>query len=127
MEYGFISPDGTYWQTNSEPSPEAIASYPNGTIEVPLRPNHLYTWGGTQWNAPTKEVWDTYVGNQVKYERNSRLLSEVDPIVTNPLRWGDLTETQKQAWADYRRALLDITQQEGFPHNVIWPTTPSKE
>lgn len=26
-----------------------------------------------------------------------------------------------QVWLDYRQALRDITTQDGFPHNVIWP------
>ena len=28
------------------------------------------------------------------------------------------------AWATYRQALRDITSQEGFPYNVVWPTKP---
>lgn len=28
------------------------------------------------------------------------------------------------AWATYRQALRDVPQQEGFPHNVTWPTKP---
>jgi len=28
------------------------------------------------------------------------------------------------AWAQYRQALRDIPQQDGFPENVIWPTKP---
>lgn len=47
----------------------------------------------------------------------------------SPMRWNVLTEEQKQAWADYRQALLDIPQQEGFPWNgdieaVPWPEKP---
>jgi hypothetical protein len=30
----------------------------------------------------------------------------------------------KVAWATYRQALRDITQQAGFPWDVQWPTTP---
>lgn len=30
----------------------------------------------------------------------------------------------KQAWADYRQALRDITSQAGFPWDVQWPTQP---
>lgn len=61
---------------------------------------------------------------EVRLERNRRLQEEVDPMVMNSLRWGDLTDGQRQAWADYRRALLDVTDQEGFPDNVVWPTRP---
>ena len=28
------------------------------------------------------------------------------------------------AWAVYRQALRDITDGEGFPENIIWPTEP---
>lgn len=28
------------------------------------------------------------------------------------------------AWAAYRQALRDITQQDGFPHEVVWPEKP---
>ena len=28
------------------------------------------------------------------------------------------------AWAAYRQALRDLPQQDGFPRDVIWPTTP---
>ena len=28
------------------------------------------------------------------------------------------------AWQAYRQALRDLTKQEGFPQNVVWPTKP---
>ena len=28
------------------------------------------------------------------------------------------------AWAEYRHALRDVPEQEGFPENVVWPTKP---
>jgi hypothetical protein len=61
---------------------------------------------------------------EVRLERNRRLREEVDPMVMNSLRWGDLTDEQRQAWVDYRRALLDVTEQQGFPEIVVWPTIP---
>jgi hypothetical protein len=56
--------------------------------------------------------------------RDHKLASEVDPIVSNPLRWADLTAEKQAEWAAYRRALLDITAQSGFPHDIAWPTKP---
>ena len=35
----------------------------------------------------------------------------------------DVSVNQEQ-WATYRQALRDITTQEGFPFNTIWPTKP---
>lgn len=58
--------------------------------------------------------------------RNKRdnLLSELDAIVSNPLRWNRFTEAEKQALANYRQALLDAPQQAGFPEDVEWPVLP---
>lgn len=52
------------------------------------------------------------------------LLYDLDVIVANPLRWGDLTETEQQALAVYRKALLDVPQQSGFPDEIDWPVIP---
>ena len=119
MERGFIGPDGTYWQTNSDPSDEIRAAYPAGTIAVPIRPNHLHTWDGENWMPPSSQVWDEYVGKQVRFERDMRLVNDVDPVVTNPLRWEDLGDFGRAEWTAYRRSLLDITEQNKISHFKI--------
>jgi hypothetical protein len=73
---------------------------------------------------PTQEELDTATAEAVRAERDYKLASEVDPVVTNPLRWADLTAEKQAEWAAYRRVLLDITAQSGFPHDVAWPTKP---
>ena len=60
----------------------------------------------------------------VRMKRDERLVKEVDPLVTNPLRWADLTEDKQAEWTQYRRDLLDITDQAGFPNDITWPTKP---
>ena len=60
----------------------------------------------------------------IRTMRDELLVREVDPIVTNPLRWAELSSTEQQAWTDYRTALLDVPQQAGFPGNITWPTKP---
>ena len=60
----------------------------------------------------------------VRKTRDNILITLVDPIISNPLRWADMTAEQQAAWAAYRTALLDITDQTGFPNNVVWPTKP---
>ena len=74
---------------------------------------------------PTQEELDAAASASVRQQRDNILATEVDPVVSNPLRWADLTTGQQQAWADYRRALLDITAQDGFPYNVVWPEKPA--
>ena len=73
---------------------------------------------------PTQAELDTAAASQVRAERDYKLATEVDPLVTNPLRWADLGEAKQAEWTAYRTALLDITDQSGFPHNVTWPTKP---
>ena len=49
MEHGFFHPDRGYWQTISDPSEELLASFPLGTVEIPLKPGQDFEWDGTQW------------------------------------------------------------------------------
>ena len=73
---------------------------------------------------PTQEELDAALAAKIREQRNNLLATEVDPLVTNPLRWAELTEAQQAAWTQYRRDLLDITAQAGFPNEVVWPTKP---
>ena len=52
------------------------------------------------------------------------LLSELDIIVSNPLRYAKFSEEEKSQLAAYRQALLDVPQQEGFPNEIEWPVNP---
>ena len=52
---------------------------------------------------------------RVREIRNQYLEEYVDKVVSNPLRWADMTEEEQQQIKDYRQYLLDIPQQEAFP------------
>jgi len=43
--------------------------------------------------------------------------------------WTQLPDAQcdSSAWAAYRQALRDLTDQPGFPENINWPTPPGRE
>jgi hypothetical protein len=55
--------------------------------------------------------------DQVRYQRNE-LLADCD--------WTQVADApvDKEAWATYRQALRDITEQNGFPFSVVWPLEP---
>lgn len=59
-------------------------------------------------------------------ERDRLLRRYVDPLVTNPLRWNELTVEQQEALKAYRQALLDVSGQDGWPvlENIVWPVYP---
>jgi len=73
---------------------------------------------------PTQAEIDAIAAQDIRAKRDHILATVVDPLVSNPLRWADMTSEEQQAWADYRRALLDVPQQVGFPNAVDWPTQP---
>lgn len=62
---------------------------------------------------------------QIRNQRDNILVTVVDPLVSNPLRWADLTSDKQAEWSQYRTDLLAVPQQAGFPNNITWPEEPS--
>lgn len=73
---------------------------------------------------PTQDELDAQAAMQIRSQRDYLLKTEVDPVVSNPLRWADMTTGQQNTWSQYRADLLNITDQGGFPHDIVWPTQP---
>lgn len=73
---------------------------------------------------PTPEEIYLQAANFVRGKRDRLLQVDVDPIVSNPLRWGSLSAEKQQEYIDYRQLLLDIPNQESFPFDVVWPLKP---
>lgn len=63
---------------------------------------------------------DNNAAQSVRTQRD-KVLQETDWIVIKAKETGTNLSAGFKA---YRQALRDITLQEGFPHNVIWPTKP---
>lgn len=78
----------------------------------------------TAYVAPTQAEIDAEAAASVRADRDDRLTTEVDPIVSNALRWADMTAEKQAEWTQYRADLLSVPQQSSFPHNVTWPTKP---
>ena len=55
--------------------------------------------------------------NKMNRQERDRLLSETD-------WWASSDLTMTQAQIDYRQALRDVPQQEGWPTDITWPTKP---
>ena len=75
--------------------------------------------------APTQAELDAGLAAGLRAQRNQKLVEEVDPIVTNPLRWAELTDAKQAEWTQYRTDLLNLPAQAGFPNTVTWPTKPT--
>jgi hypothetical protein len=75
-----------------------------------------YTWTAQAMSAEEITENDAVIASAVRFQRDE-LLAKTD--------WMALSDnTMSDAWATYRQALRDITAQDGFPHNVTFPTKP---
>lgn len=79
----------------------------------------------TSYVAPTQADLDAGTALQIRSDRDYKLLTEVDPLVSNPLRWAELTSDKKTEWSQYRTDLLNLPQQSGFPNAITWPVKPN--
>ena len=63
------------------------------------------------------EVAMALLASQARAQRN-QLLAESD--------WTQVADApvDQAAWATYRQALRDITDQVGFPTDIVWPVAP---
>jgi hypothetical protein len=61
------------------------------------------------WPIPEDIVGDEAM-SRLRKIRDNFLVSVVDPIVSNPLRWASFSAEKQQEWTDYRQALLDLPQ-----------------
>lgn len=77
----------------------------------------VFTDGETsaaEQEAAYKVQKDAEQAKNIREQRN-KLLSESD--------WTQLADAPVDAviWSNYRQALRDVTKQDGFPFNIIWP------
>jgi hypothetical protein len=84
-------------------------------LQIPLKPNDysVFDYALKQW------VQNENIAIIDVSQKRQRLLYSTDWT-----QLPDVLSEKKQAWAEYRQALRDITSQEGYPFNVIWPTKP---
>ena len=54
-ELGFYHPDRGYWQAIAGIPDELLPTYPQGTVEVPLKPGGNYEWDGSAWQEQPEE------------------------------------------------------------------------
>lgn len=74
-------------------------------------------WTVKDKTAEEVQQYDDNVAASVRNQRNALLTaSDWTQVADAPV--------DQVAWAEYRQALRDVTTQEGFPHNVVWPVKP---
>ena len=85
---------------------------PQGNI--PFTPEEEAEWDAreAEWAAGESDR----KASEIREQRNS-LLAETDWMAGSDV-------TMSDSWKTYRLALRDITLQDGFPDNIVWPEKP---
>lgn len=113
-QYNYIDDDGNHFVS---------FDVVEGLTEISPKPSAFHEWSGSAW-VENPSVKLASLTSEIRASRNSLLDYEVDPIVSNPLRWADLTDAKRAEWTQYRTDLLNVPQQSGFPSTINWPTKP---
>jgi hypothetical protein len=99
MEYGFYHPDRGYWQAVDVVPDHIRATYPAGTIEVPLQPSRLHTWVGGAWVPPTEAELAAQAAAELDAARSQMQLSFAQLLIGLVTEaW--ITEAEGRAWRD---------------------------
>lgn len=81
---------------------------------------------GKRWNGKTGAVEDIEKTDEQKAEEiratRDRLLKDSDWVFFAD---SPVSDEKKELWKVYRKELRDITSQENFPNNVVFPEKPS--
>ena len=120
----------------ASPAPDASGEYKtvvrNGA-EQDANGNWVYAWIERDMFADTTEdgVTTTKAQHEAAYtakktaEAEAAVRTERDSLLAKT-DWTGLSDvTMSAEMTTYRQALRDITSQDGFPQNVIWPSMPS--
>jgi hypothetical protein len=113
--YAVLSSDGYVVSTchTDKPQPDMVEL--SQTINDAPTPWHKYHLATDQWVEDKPLEVCAFEAKQ----QRQRLLTESD--------WTQLPDVPvntKYAWVTYRQALRDITEQSGYPTEIIWPTPP---
>lgn len=109
--------DGLYLETASDPSSQYIK---NGKLlDMPPRPigEFIFNYDTEQWIFDNESAI-----TKAKYQRDQLLQNGPDRV--NPMWWASMSTADQMAVTEYRQALLDITQQPGYPMEITWPDLP---
>jgi len=100
---------------------EVPSTNPNQVADQNSAPDYLNGVWVLGWTIRLMNQQETdSLASEVRLQRNLYLdASDWTQMSDSPL-----DDATKLAWANYRKALRDITTQADFPYTVTWPTAP---
>ena len=93
METGFFHPSRGYWQASGDIPEDVLSGYPDGTVEVPIKPSGDHEWDGEAW---------AFVAPDPAQARAAMRISPLQGILTlGETEWGKVLAYRDTAsWAE---------------------------
>lgn len=105
VSFSEFCPDGNWIQDNNYP---------------------IFGRAGFKYKPSTQE-WIADSDDKLKFAKELKIRSQRNALLTET-DWTqnrDVPENISILWQPYRQQLRDITDQSGYPFNVVWPTPPA--
>ena len=116
MEKGFFHPSRGYWQTTNEPPASVIATYPQGAVEVPLKPGADYEWDGEEWvhspSLPTVSDYEDAIQAHVDAAARTKLFRDGVTLASYVASANSQWASEAQAFVAWRDAVWTYAYQE---------------
>ena len=99
------------------------------TVEVWDKDGNVITINNDNVIAKMNELIQANPMKMLRMERDRLLKQEVDPIISNSIRWSEMSSDKQTEWTTYRKALLDLpanqTPSDDSLSNITFPTKPN--
>lgn len=80
----------------------------------------VWNWVVEEMTDEQKAEVDAEQASKIRHTRDMRLME------SDWTQGKDISSAISEEWATYRQELRDVSEQEGFPWNVIWPVKPTE-
>jgi len=97
MEKGFYHPQRGYWQVTGEVLQSVIDKYPNGTIEVPVKPSSYHQWRNGVWVEVLPTLEEIIAKNEARIERSKQEFDNQNSVNNVLLKIGFQQENRIRA------------------------------
>lgn len=109
MEVGFYHPDRGYWQAIEGDPAALLATYPEGTVEVPVKPGENFEWHGGKWvyaaAAPTVDEYKIAIVSMLDGKAKERRYDNAVSISTYINSTNPTWATEATAFVAWRDAV----------------------
>ena len=110
------------YEYGKKPTPKRYEVVLDSEITLDKSGKYIQQYSVRDMTEEEKIELDNLKCESERERRDFFLRRQVDSL--NIIRWNEMTEEKKQEWISYRKNLLDVPEQIGFPWDIQWPDMP---